>query len=222
MSASHHCEIEVRGERLCLLPERALWWPARRMLLVADVHIGKAAAFRSLGQPVPSGTTDDNLSRLSALARAWPAQQLVLLGDFLHARASRTPAVLSALRQWRDALPADLQCVLVRGNHDRHAGDPPSALGIEPVTEPWVQGPFALCHLPGVARGGYGIAGHLHPACTLRSGSDALRLPCFVFGEHGAILPAFGAFTGHAGVPRVAGQRRFVVGGGRVWPVPGG
>ena len=46
-----------RGERLHLLPERAVWWPAAGLLLVADVHLGKAATFRRLGQPVPAGTT---------------------------------------------------------------------------------------------------------------------------------------------------------------------
>lgn len=189
---------------------------------MADVHIGKAAAFRALGQPVPSGTTDDNLARLDALARRYPARELIVLGDFLHARASRTPAVLRALAAWRAALPPSLRCTLVRGNHDSHAGDPPPSLDIAVVTEPWMLGPFALCHMPGAAASqrAYELAGHLHPGYTLRRGPDALRLPCFVLGERAALVPAFGAFTGYGRVAMRSGQRVYVVGDGRVWPVP--
>lgn len=215
--------LEVAGETLWLLPERAIWWPRAAMLLVADLHLGKAAAFRALGQPVPHGTTAHNLARLLDLARRYPARDLVFLGDFLHARAARTAAVLLALHDWRRAMPARARCTLIRGNHDAHAGDPPPELGIEVVAEPRVAPPFALCHAPGVRPQGYTLAGHLHPACVLRgTGGDALRLPCFVIGPHGAILPAFGAFTGHATVRATGqGERLYAVGDGRVWAVPG-
>ncbi|NUT15612.1 MAG: ligase-associated DNA damage response endonuclease PdeM [Cupriavidus sp.] len=212
--------VAAAGETLWLLPEHALWWPAAGMLMVADVHFGKAAAFRALGQPVPHGTTGDNLSMLTRLVRQLPVDELIFLGDFLHARASRTPAVLQALYDWRQDLPAPLRCTLVRGNHDARAGDPPASLGIAVVSEPAVAGPFALCHMPGTSPLGYVLAGHLHPACRLRgSGADSLRLPCFLFGPRGAILPAFGAFTGHATERPQADERAYVVGGGRVWPV---
>lgn len=212
--------VQVAGETLWLLPERAIWWPAGGMLMVADAHIGKAAAFRALGQPVPPGTTADNLARLRTLALRHPARDLVFLGDFLHARAARTAAVLLALHDWRRALPARLRVTLVRGNHDLHAGDPPAELHIDVVTEPLAAGPFALCHMPGRSAAGYVLAGHLHPAFSLRgAGADAVRLPCFLFDEEGAILPAFGAFTGHATVRPAPGARVFVIGDGRVWPV---
>ena len=213
--------VRVAGETLWLLPEHAVWWPAASMLLVADVHIGKGAAFRALGQPVPSGTTADNLQRLHALVQRYPTRELVFLGDFLHARAARTAAVLMALHDWRRCLPARVRCTLIRGNHDTHAGDPPPELGISVVTEPRPAGPFALCHMPGSSPEGYVLAGHLHPACVLRgTGADVLRLPCFMFGSQGAILPAFGAFTGHTTIRPQPGEHCYVVGGGRVWPVP--
>ncbi|MFS8977496.1 ligase-associated DNA damage response endonuclease PdeM [Cupriavidus necator] len=212
--------VTAAGETLWLLPEHAIWWPAAGMLMVADVHFGKAAAFRALGQPVPHGTTGDNLALLTRLTRQLPVDELVFLGDFLHARAARTPAVLQALDDWRHALPPQVCCTLVRGNHDARAGDPPESLDISVVTEPAVAGPFALCHMPGASAQGYVLAGHLHPACRLRgTGADSLRLPCFLFGPHGAILPAFGAFTGHATVRPQPDERAYVVGGGRVWPV---
>ena len=70
---------------LTMLPQRGVWQASTRTLWVADLHLGKAATFRALGQPAPSGTTDENLRRLGALADDWRARRLIVLGDFLHA-----------------------------------------------------------------------------------------------------------------------------------------
>ncbi|HNG81848.1 MAG TPA: DEAD/DEAH box helicase, partial [Burkholderiaceae bacterium] len=71
------CAVELAGEALWLLPERALWWPAQSMLLVADVHLGKAQSFRRLGVPVPGGSGAESLARLSGLIAALRARELV-------------------------------------------------------------------------------------------------------------------------------------------------
>ena len=120
------CRAEWAGEAVDLLPERALWWPARGLLFVADLHIGKAATYRALGQPVPGGTTQENLARLDILIARHAPMGIVFLGDFLHAAQARTPQVLAALDAWR-ARHAGLALTLVRGNHDSRAGDPPWA-----------------------------------------------------------------------------------------------
>ena len=212
--------IDYGGQTVWLLPEHALWWPAQRVLFVADLHIGKAATYRALGQPVPSGTTQENLRRLSQLVQHYQPAQLVFLGDFLHAAQARTPSVLQALTAWR-ASCADLQCVLVRGNHDSRAGDPPPALQMEVVDEPYLLGPFAACHHPQTHPTHAVLAGHLHPALQLRGPArDRLRLPCFCFEDRQAILPAFGEFTGGWLVAPQAGLRLYAAGGQAVWPLP--
>lgn len=214
--------IECAGETLWLLPEHALWWPAQRVLWVADLHLGKAATYRALGQPVPSGTTRENLARLSALLHHYRPAQLVFLGDFLHAAQARTPSLLAALALWRESHRA-LSCVLVRGNHDSRAGDPPPSLGIQTVDEPWPMGPFAACHHPRTDAARYVISGHLHPALTLRGpGRDRLRLACFSVEDRCAVLPAFGEFTGGWQVERQPGRTLYAVGGQAVWRVPAG
>ncbi|SFM97713.1 ligase-associated DNA damage response endonuclease PdeM [Variovorax sp. OV329] len=221
---SPHGEVEVQwaGERLLLLPERAICWPAAGVLFVADLHLGKAATFRALGQPVPGGTTAQNLARLDALIERHAVRQLVLLGDFLHAAQARTPSLLTALQDWREH-HARLECTLVRGNHDSRAGDPPSHLRIEVVTEPWLLGPFACCHHPQRHATHFVLAGHLHPVSSLHgSGRDRVRrLPCFVQEGAQAILPAFGEFTGGWYVERAPGRRFYAVGGDAVWALPG-
>jgi DNA ligase-associated metallophosphoesterase len=212
--------VQYAGETVMLLPERALWWPAGATLFIADLHLGKAATYRALGQPVPAGTTRKNLERLSQLLRHYRPRQLVFLGDFLHAAQARTASVLHGLAAWREEFAA-LDCLLVRGNHDSRAGDPPPALGITVVDEPWPLGPFAACHHPQQISGQGVIAGHLHPAVRLYgAGRDRIRLPCFCVEAGLMVLPAFGEFTGGWQVEAQPGRQLYPVGGQQVWRLP--
>ena len=216
------CAVNWGGAELHLLPERAAWWPAGNTLFIADLHLGKAATYRALGQPVPAGTTQENLARLSDLITHYTPQHVIFLGDFLHAAAARTPDVLGALQQWRTQHTA-VEMTLVRGNHDSRAGDPPASLGIVVVDEPYLHGPFALCHHPQQHATHFVLAGHVHPVCRLIGpGRDSLRLPCFLRQTRQAILPAFGEFTGGWLVSAVSEQRIYPVGGGVVWCLPMG
>ncbi len=218
--ATHQTTVRWARETLHLLPAPALYWPAEKTLFIADLHLGKAASYRALGQPVPSGSTQDNLERITQLIAQHQAQHLVFLGDFLHAAAGRTPELLQAVTAWR-AHHASIAMTLVRGNHDDRAGDPPADAQIEVVDEPWLLGPFACCHHPQTHPTHFVLAGHDHPVVHLSGpGRDRLRLPCFVNDAQQATLPAFGAFTGgHLVSPR-AGQSLHAVGGGRVWTLP--
>ncbi len=214
-------DVEIRGERLVLLPERAAFWERGGALLVADAHWGKAAAFRAGGIPVPGGTTADGLARLDAALERTGATRIVWLGDYLHARESRAPATLDALAAWHRLHP-HIEQTLVRGNHDRRAGDPPPELGVACVDPPVVEPPFVWEHHPGTHDAGYVVAGHIHPAVALFGrGRQRERLPCFWFGARGAVFPSFGDFTGAATVEPAPGDRVFVVAGDAVVRVAG-
>jgi DNA ligase-associated metallophosphoesterase len=214
-------EIEAGGTRLLLLPQRAAYLPEHRVLLVADVHLGKALSFRRLGLPVPGGTTAETLERLSAALATTGARRIVILGDLLHAAAARSAAAASAVAQWR-ARHAAVAWTLVRGNHDTRAGEPPAAWGLECLDGPLRLGGLALTHHPQPQDGAYVLAGHVHPAAVLGGrGPDRLRLPCFHFGPRVGVLPAFGAFTGMHVLPRVPGDRVYVVAGDAVRALPG-
>jgi uncharacterized protein len=204
-------EVDVAGVRLRLLAQRAAFLPAEGLLLVADLHLGKAQSFRRLGVPVPQGTTEASLARLDAALAATGATGIVFLGDLIHSARSKAPATWEAVARWR-ARHAALQLTLVRGNHDRHAGDPPPDWGIRCVDEPWRLGPLALAHHPDPLEDAYVLAGHLHPAVVLGGRAhDRLRLPCFHFGASVGVLPAFGTFTGAHVLRRVVGDRVFAV-----------
>jgi len=214
-----HYPIHLAEEALWLLADKAVYWPARKCLLIADAHFGKASAYRSLGQPVPQGTTTANLQRLDRLLAAFPCAQVIFLGDFLHGPGSHASGTLNALRAWRER-HAGVALTLIRGNHDKRAGDPPGDLNIEVVTEPLLMGPFALQHEPDAHASHHVLAGHVHPVYRLRGkGRQSLRLPCFLIGNQVSLLPAFGAFTGGYSVTQEEGSRIFVIGDQEVWPV---
>ncbi len=196
--------FELHDQPMVALPERALFHEPSGTLFVADLHLGKSSAFRAAGIPVPE-TTPRTLARLSACIDAARADRVVVLGDLIHAPTGRTPAVVDAVANWRTRY-AQLDVVLIRGNHDVSSGDPPSAWNMAVLTGPMhdTRTPFILAHTPDelIPRSAsYGLCGHIHPALSLavlsRHGSSPRRsAPCLWMTPCHAVLPAFGDFTG--------------------------
>lgn len=216
MAEDGDVRLEVEGEEVVLMPEHALWMPARKTLLIADAHFGKAATFRAGGIFVPRGTTATTLTRLERALTRTSAMRVIFLGDLLHAREGRSPETLRLVAEWR-ASRAAVEVVLVRGNHDRAAGDPPESLGITCVDAPMLEGPFAFTHHPRPVAEHYDVAGHVHPAVRLRGpGRQSERLPCFWVRPDVMVLPAFGDFTGLGDVELAEGDRAFAVADGEV------
>src|SRR3954465_12162751 len=112
-TAPRDATLDVAGEQIILMAERALYWPTAKTLFVADAHFGKAATFRAGGIFVPRGTTSTTLARLAAAPAHTNATRLVILGDLLHAREGRSPETLRLVSEWRAARPT-LDVVLVR------------------------------------------------------------------------------------------------------------
>ena len=209
-------DIELKGETLTLLPERAAYWRRESALLIADPHWGKAATFRAGGIPVPSGTTVEAIDRLDDLVQRTSARRVIFLGDLLHAKPGRSSEMFSALGQWRRSR-GEVEVILVRGNHDRRAGDPPDDLRFVCVDAPYGIAPFVFAHHPVPDDSGYVLAGHVHPGIRLYGPArQRERLPCFVFGDGVGILPAFGDFTGLADVDPVEWERIYAIAEDRV------
>jgi DNA ligase-associated metallophosphoesterase len=212
--------ILAGGQPLTLLAEKAAFVAASRTLLVADAHIGKAVSFRALGVPVPRGTTGETLAALTRLVARTGARRIVFLGDFLHSARAHAAATIAAVTEWRESQPG-LELVLVRGNHDDRAGDPPPHLRIHVVDEAFEQDGFALCHHPRPRPAAYVLAGHLHPCVSLGGRAwDRLRLPCYWFGAGVGVLPAFGAFTGMHPIRPGGADRVFPIADGTVALLP--
>lgn len=225
--------VRLLGVDLVLRGDGGVWRPAKRTLFVADLHLGKGAVFRARGVPVPAGDSAADLARLDAAVGATAAERLVVLGDLAHGPGSFDEHVVEALAGFRRRHPG-LRVTVVRGNHDRAAGDPPSALGFEVVGEPTRVDEVEARHHPpdprpdgGGSDGGSGdddrrpcLAGHLHPVVSLREGPDRHRLPCFWWRTPTLVLPAWGRFTGGHRIRPVPGDRVVVLADGDAVEVP--
>ena len=210
--------LEAAGETLLLHPDRAVLWPARRTVIVADTHFGKSGVFRRHGLAVPAGSDDHDRRRLSDLIEGAQARRLIVLGDFLHAPLEPDGEDARDLQAWAAALAIDLR--IIAGNHDRGA----ALQWTSPVH--WheadlVEAPFRFTHdaSRGCARGGtlFTLSGHIHPVVRLgglrRRGP---RVPVFWQREGGLVLPAFGLFTGGHLVAPGGADRIFALGPQRV------
>ncbi|NJB86467.1 DNA ligase-associated metallophosphoesterase [Lewinella marina] len=212
--------VTIAGEQLQLHPDRAIYWPARSILLLADLHLGKGAHFRRAGIPVPRGVSAVNFARLHELLRVFRPRRVLLLGDLFHSDHNHV---------WRDfcdfttAYP-DLSFELVPGNHDVL---PPTAYAEASLVyhpEIITEGAFSFSHHPlkedQRLPGHYNLCGHVHPCVKLLDGSGrGMKLPAFYFGVREGILPAFGEFTGCAEVKVRPGDRVFVLAEQAVLPV---
>ncbi|KIQ97030.1 ligase-associated DNA damage response endonuclease PdeM [Lysobacter sp. A03] len=185
-------ERNVAGEALQFHADRAVFWPSRNRLMIADLHLGKGDVMRAAGIAVPTGGTAHDLARLDVLLRVTCATELWVLGDFLHGRRSA-----AVERAWRALLVSHSTVVVsvVGGNHDRALV--PDALDVALLPEDVRDGPFRFRHHPrpaGDETGGHVLCGHLHPVVKLPGLPG--RYPAFVLDADETVLPAFSAFTG--------------------------
>lgn len=199
--------ITLAGQELILLPERAIFWENKEWLLLADVHLGKAAHFRKHGSAVPSGKGD--FETLASLIKTWSPEKVIFLGDLFH---SSRNADWDRLCDFTRNQPCDF--VLIRGNHDLLSEQDYIDASLEVIPEELIESGLVLRHDPteGGSAEGYELAGHIHPGVRLEGeGRQRLRLPCFAFGKRQGLLPAFGEFTGLAIVEPVRYERLFVI-----------
>lgn len=179
------------GEALVLDMSGALYWPAREMLVVADLHLEKGSSYARQGQFLPPYDTRETLDRLASVLERYNPRTLVALGDSLHDPAAHERLAPEDLAQLRE-LQKSRDWIWVCGNHDPHIDD---CLGGR-VTDVVALGGLVLRHEPSTGGTRHEIAGHLHPAAKFRQHGCSIRSRCFVSTTTQLVLPAFGAYTG--------------------------
>lgn len=218
--------IQLAGETMHLLGERAMLWEARQTLIISDLHLGKANHFRKAGIPVPNDVSRQNLSTLTKLLYRTKPKRVILLGDLFHSDHNRD---WDAFVRWRKQFD-ETELVLVMGNHDILPDYLYEEVDMTIYRETMEEGPFLFSHHPKELQssddlessddsvsGLYRLSGHIHPGIRLvGKGLQSLRLPCFYFGERQGLLPAFGAFTGFHRIKPQNGDRVYAIAEGKV------
>ena len=163
----------------------ALWLPAGRLLVVADLHWGYAASHRARGNLLPWWGDDEIEHRLSGLIGDYQPIEMIWLGDVVHAaeggaRAEKflrdSPAAITPIagnhdRRWRSAGAKSLQ----RGAYFFHHGDTTAVLPPQCIE----------------------VVGHHHPAVSWRDGAGShLKVPALVASGRRLVLPAFSPWAG--------------------------
>lgn len=210
-------EIGLLGERLLLLSEKALFWPERQVLFVADCHFGKVAHFRKSGIGLPQEAGLETFSDLHKLLSRFPVQQLVILGDAFHSEFNQDT---HRFQEWRRQFP-DLGIDLVVGNHDKASLPSLRRLDLHLHTE-LEMGPFTCRHEPPDEKDGrFYFYGHLHPGAALALGRSHVKVPCFWKGPDFLCFPAFGRFTGSVAVKPGDDHELFALTPGRIHRIAG-
>lgn len=203
-------EIVFNKETFVLSPLRALYWPRKKILLLADMHLGKTGYFRQRGIPIPSSVVTDDLERLDRLMDWFQPDSVVVAGDMFHHDYN---ADITIFKQWRATKPAT-RFALVPGNHDRLLDIDYHELDIALTPPRYMLETIGVEHQPPPIPEGCSISGHLHPGFRLDGNArQAMRLPCFIVSDRHLILPAFSRFTGlYTGWQRDRSCAHYVIG----------
>jgi DNA ligase-associated metallophosphoesterase len=180
------------GERLSPLPCGALWWPAERLLLVADLHLEKGSHFARRGWLLPPHDSLDTLQRLATALASTGAARVAVLGDSFH--DDEGPGrLLPDARDLLARLMRGRDWLWVTGNHD---GASAARLGGVVLTEAEIGG-IRLRHEAVPGWDGPEISGHYHPKVriALRTGRRVSRR-CLAVTADRLVLPAYGAYAG--------------------------
>ncbi len=196
-------------------PSGAVFWPAKRVLMIADLHFEKASAYASRGALLPPYDTAATLDRLNRLVRLYRPAKVVALGDSFH-DAKASTRLGKDDRKRIEVLAREAAFIWITGNHDPVAHDVPGVSAAE-----WREGPFVFRHQAKaiLAPREIEISGHFHPKASIDARAKKVSRPCFVTDSTRLMLPAFGAYTGGLDVrdPAIAklfprGLRVFLLG----------
>ena len=186
--------IEINNFLFTLLPEKALYKEDERLLIIADVHLGKASHFRKEGISISAQAQLEDYANLEKLLLKLRPQKVYFLGDLFHSAFNN---------DWHNfcdliALFPDIIFSLVKGNHDiiDHARFSDLCISVVDTIE---DDAFIYSHEPitSTTKGKINIVGHIHPGIVLTGmGRQSLKLPCFYITDALVIVPAFGVLTG--------------------------
>ncbi|MBL8562492.1 MAG: ligase-associated DNA damage response endonuclease PdeM [Gemmobacter sp.] len=181
--------FDLGGARLEARASGALFWADQGLLVVSDLHFGKAQRLaRRGGALLPPYETQATLARLEAELQATGAAQVICLGDSfddLTAASELAEAERDSLLRLMDGR----DWLWIEGNHD----PAPTSLGGQHRAEITLAG-LTFRHMAETGGTGAEISGHYHPKARL-AGRAA---PCFLLNPAAGrlILPAFGTYTG--------------------------
>lgn len=200
-------EIELGRDIFFLLPQKALFRPSKKQLILSDVHLGKGTHFRKQGLALPDNSHLKDIDKLHFLIDKWEPQTVMILGDLFHSDYNKEWLWFKAvLHQYYY-----IEFILIEGNHDILDNDQysmPNLLKAELLEEEH----FIFSHEPRDFEGKLNVCGHIHPGIRIEGiAKQAEKLPCFYLNKTHLILPAFGYLTGLFLLENEPGSTYFII-----------
>lgn len=186
--------FDYKGLKLTLLPEKAVWIGTLNVLLIADLHFGKASHFRKSGIPIPEKVHDQDYLQLKNLISTYSPKEVYFLGDLFHSSWNQEwETLLNFLRLFPTS-----SFHLVIGNHDILPSEKYRDPHLKVHAHSVVLEALLLSHEPTPPPESLlTICGHVHPGVLLMGkAKQRVRIPCFHYSENVLTLPSFGNFTG--------------------------
>ena len=178
--------------------DRTLWLPNHEILVISDLHIGKAQHFRKHGIPIPMEAAFKNLELFKIAVLKRKPKQLILLGDLFHSRLnSEWPLFVDLISSLRQEIHFDI--ILTIGNHDILSSQ--DYLEISAHCVPFYEvDDLYFIHEPITTtknESNLTVCGHLHPGVIVKGKARSkIKLPCFGLQNQCLIMPSFGNLTG--------------------------
>lgn len=187
-------EVTLNNSVFTLLPEKALYKEDERLLIIADVHLGKASHFRKEGFYMPSKAHETDYESLRSIFGKLQPRKVYFLGDLFHSKLNKEWHLFSELIKEFDKIAF----TLIKGNHDIIDESLFNELNIVVVNEVLEEGAFVYSHMPvETPSDAINVVGHIHPGILLSGKArQSVKLPCYHLCGNTFLLPAFGKLTG--------------------------
>lgn len=189
--------LHLNGAELVADPLGVLLWPARRTLVVADLHLEKGSGFARRGVLLPPFDSAATLARLAQTIDNHHPDRVICLGDSFH-DSGAGQRLGAADRDRLHTLTSGREWIWIAGNHDPA---PPADWGGR-VLDELGDGPLVFRHEAAEGPANGEVSGHYHPKARVRLRARSVTGRCFVTDGHRLILPSFGAYTGGLDVLR--------------------
>jgi putative SbcD/Mre11-related phosphoesterase len=165
-----------------LTPYRAVVHKPTATGVIADLHLGYAAARQTSGEAVPDRGEELLRQRVLRCIEVYGLKRLIIAGDLAEQGICGVPSIYLFVTAVRNK---GVTILLVPGNHDRGLSLIP---GLERVAHSFLLGDWLVIHQAEPEERRPCIEGHGHP--VVRSAVFAGQVPCYLRTERRLMLPA--------------------------------
>jgi len=169
--------------------DKALWLPAQKVLVIADLHIGYEEALNKQGIFMPRRQFSEMQKELKEQLMEFKPRVVVINGDLKHEFGE-----ISKQEWWETSKILDLilscckKVILVKGNHDTILKPIARKKGLE-VRDFYKVNDICFLHGDVLLKNKQAekakmlVIGHEHPAVSLREGRKIEKYKCYLLGR---------------------------------------